>query len=224
MTIALCFIPLIVCFVLYTFLFKIRITTQLIAILLGLLAVFPISIIQYVLPPFDLIFQNPVLKILIKSILIYGLIEELVKLIFLFPIPYKNLSELDFLLLTFLMGLTLGCFESVVYFLDHLQLAVSRGATLLLSQIFTRIFTSDMIHMSCTGLCGLFLFSCRNKPSKVSVFLTAVILHGVYDFFAGFQNNLRYFSFVVIILAFIECRNKYISLQNLCENRLTIFY
>jgi len=196
----------------------------LIAILLGLLAVFPISIIQYVLPPFDLIFQNPVLKILIKSILIYGLIEELVKLIFLFPIPYKNLSELDFLLLTFLMGLTLGCFESVVYFLDHLQLAVSRGATLLLSQIFTRIFTSDMIHMSCTGLCGLFLFSCRNKPSKVSVFLTAVILHGVYDFFAGFQNNLRYFSFVVIILAFIECRNKYISLQNLCENRLTIFY
>lgn len=224
MTIALCFIPLIVCFVLYTFLFKIRITTQLIAILLGLIAVFPISIIQYVLPPFDLIFQNPVLKILIKSVLIYGLIEELVKLIFLIPIPHKNLSEFDFLLLTFLMGLTLGCFESVVYFLDHLQLAVSRGAQLLFTQIFTRIFTSDMIHMSCTGLGGLFLFSCRNKPSKISVFMTAVILHGVYDFFAGFQNNLKYFSFAVIILAFIECRNKYISLQNLCENRLTIFY
>ena len=224
MTIALCFLPIIICFVIYTFLLKIRVTDQLIAVLLGLIAVFPISLIQYFLPNFTLFEHNPVLQTLLKSIIIYGFTEELVKMLFLIPIPHKKLSESDFLFLAFFMGLTLGCFESAVYFLDHLQMAASRGAQLLLSQIFVRIFTSDLIHMSCTGLCGLFLFSCRNKPVSISVFILAVILHGIYDFFAGFQNDLKYFSIAVIILAFIECRNKYVSLQNLCENRLTIFY
>ena len=224
MTIALCFLPIIICFVIYTFLLKIRVTDQLIAVLLGLIAVFPISLIQYFLPAFSFFEHNPVLQTLLKSIIIYGFTEELVKILFLIPIPHKKLSESDFLFLAFFMGLTLGCFESAVYFLDHLQMAASRGAQLLLSQIFVRIFTSDLIHMSCTGLCGLFLFSCRNKPVSISVFILAVILHGIYDFFAGFQNDLKYFSIAVIILAFIECRNKYESLQNLCENRLTIFY
>ena len=224
MTIALCFLPIIICFVIYTLLLKIRITDQLIAVLLGLIAVFPISLIQFFLPEFTIFERNPVLQTLLKSIIIYGFTEELVKMLFLIPIPHKKLSESDFLFLAFFMGLTLGCFESAVYFLDHLQMAASRGAQLLLSQIFVRIFTSDLIHMACTGLCGLFLYSCRNKPVSVSVFILAVVLHGVYDFFAGFQNDLKYFSIAVIILAFIECRNKYVSLQNLCENRLTIFY
>ena len=224
MTIALCFLPIIICFVIYTLLLKIRITDQLIAVLLGLIAVFPISLIQFFLPEFTIFERNPVLQTLLKSIIIYGFTEELVKMLFLIPIPHKKLSESDFLFLAFFMGLTLGCFESTVYFLDHLQMAASRGAQLLLSQIFVRIFTSDLIHMACTGLCGLFLYSCRNKPVSVSVFILAVVLHGVYDFFAGFQNDLKYFSIAVIILAFIECRNKYVSLQNLCENRLTIFY
>ncbi|EID84300.1 hypothetical protein MSI_22420 [Treponema sp. JC4] len=224
MTIALCFLPIIICFVIYTLLLKIRITDQLIAVLLGLIAVFPISLIQYFLPDFGLFENNPVLQTLLKSIIIYGLTEELIKMLFLIPIPHKKLSESDFLFLAFFMGLTLGCFESTVYFLDHLQKAASRGAQLLLSQIFIRIFTSDLIHMACTGLGGLFLYSCRNKPVSISVFILAVVLHGIYDFFAGFQNDLKYFSIAVIILAFIECRNKYVSLQNLCENRLTIFY
>ena len=224
MTIALCFLPLILCFVIYTLGFKIKLTNQLIATLLGLIAVFPISVIQYILPPFTLFEQIPVLQTLLKSIIIYGFIEELIKFLFLIPIPSKNLSEFEYLLLSFMTGLVLGCFESAVYFLDHMQIAASRGAQLLLSQIFLRIFSSDLIHMTCTGLCGLFLFSCRNKPVKISVFFIAVLLHGTYDFFVGFQNPLKYFSIVVILLAIIECQNKYLSLQNLCENRLTIFY
>ena len=224
MTIFLCFLPLILCFVIYSVFLKIKITDQLIATLLGLIAVFPISGIQFFLPDFTLFEQNPVLQTLLKSILVYGLVEEFIKLLFLIPIPSKHLSEFEFLMLSFMAGLVLGCFESTVYFLDHLQLASSRGAQLLTTMIFLRIFSSDLIHMTCTGLSGLFLFSCRNKPAKISVFLTSVLLHGIYDFFAGFQNNLRYFAIAVIILAFIECQNKYLSLQNLCENRLTIFY
>ena len=136
MTIALCFLPLILCFVIYTLGFKIKLTNQLIATLLGLIAVFPISVIQYLLPPFTLFEQIPVLNTLLKSIIIYGFIEELIKFLFLIPIPSKNLSEFEYLLLSFMTGLVLGCFESAVYFLDHMQIAASRGAQLLLSQIF----------------------------------------------------------------------------------------
>ena len=45
MGIALCFVPLILAIVLFTFAYKIKITHQLIAVLLGLLAVLPISFI-----------------------------------------------------------------------------------------------------------------------------------------------------------------------------------
>lgn len=224
MAIVLCFSPLIICFLILTAVMKIKITNQLVAILLGLIAVFPISLIQYFLPSLTIFPQNPVLQTLLKSLFIYGLVEETVKMLLLIPIPSKKLSEFEFLLLAFTMGLALGCFESMVYFLDHLQMANSRGAQLIYTQIFTRIITSDLLHMACTGLSGLFIFSCRNKPSKISIFITAIVLHGFYDFFAGFQNNLKYFSIVVVILAIVECRNKYVSVQNLCENRLTIFY
>ena len=86
--------------------------------------------------------------------------------------------------------------------------------------IFLRIFTSDIIHLTCTGLSGLFIWSCRVREDdkkggpKFSILITAVLLHGFYDFFAGFTNNLRWFSAAVILLALVECRIKYTSLQN----------
>ena len=70
--------------------------------------------------------------------------------------------------------------------------------------------------MTCTGLCGMFIYSCRHKPAKTSLLITAVILHGIYDFFAGFSttSNLRWFSIAVVLMAIAECRIKYTSLQN----------
>ena len=61
MGIALCFVPLILAIVLFTFAYKIKITHQLIAVLLGLLAVLPISFIQYFIPDFSGLFSSPVL-------------------------------------------------------------------------------------------------------------------------------------------------------------------
>ena len=216
MGIALCFVPLILALCIFNFGFKLKITHQLIAVLLGLIAVLPISFIQYLLPEIPEIGFNPILHTLLKSLLLYGLIEELFKAIILLLLPNKNYDVRNFLLLTFVMGLALGCFESVVYYFDHLQLAHSRGATLLYGQIALRIFTSDIIHMMCTGLGGLFIYSCRNKPRRISFLLIAVLLHGVYDFFAGFptSNNLYWFSIAVVLMALIECRVKYTSLTN----------
>lgn len=224
MGLILCFIPLIIYFLILTFVFKIKVLHQLIAILLGLVAVFPIALIQYFLPDVFSFIEHPLLRTLLKSLIVYGLIEEIIKMLMVIPLPHKNYSELKFLLLAFLMGLSLGCFESLVYFLDHLQMAKYRGADLLYGLIFTRIFSTDIIHFACTGLGALFIYSCRDKNKKFSILILAVVLHGLYDFFAGFQNSFKWFAIPVILLALIECRIIYINQKNLCENRLTIFY
>ena len=215
MGIILCFLPLIVALVIFTFGFKLNFFHQIVAVLIGLLTVIPISFIQFFLPDIPFLLQFPLWNTLFKSLVIYGFVEELIKMFMTVLLPHKKSSTLQFLFLVFLMGISLGCFESVVYFLDHLQKANAKGAQLLYSQIFMRIFTSDIIHLTCAGLGGLFVVSCRQKKVKVSIFVFSVILHGFYDFFAGFANFFKYFSFIVILLAIVECRIKYFSLKEL---------
>lgn len=217
MGIALCFLPLIIAIIILTCCLKLKFTHQLIAVLAGLIAVFPISFIQYFLPDIPGLVNAPLLRTLLKSILIYGLVEEAIKMALVIPLPHKEYTALKTLLLAFVMGLALGCFESVVYYFDHLQKANLKGAQLLYGQIALRIFTSDLIHMACTGLSGLFIFSTRDKQKKISFFVLAVMLHGIYDFFAGFSGNLKWFSVAVVVLALAECRIKYVSLQNNAE-------
>ena len=66
--------------------------------------------------------------------------------------------------------------------------------------------------MTCAGLGGLFVYTAVNKKPKFQFFIYAFFLHGMYDFFAAFQNNLRWFAIPVILLAIIECRIKYTAL------------
>ncbi len=220
MGIALCFVPLIAAIVIFSAGFKLKVTHQLIAVLLGLVAVLPISFIQYFMPAIPGLNISPVLRALLKSIFLYGFVEEAIKTLLLLPLPHKIYDSKDnqkgllsFLLLAFTAGLSLGCFESVVYYFDHLQIANNRGATLLYGQIGVRIFTADIIHMTCTGLCGMFIYSCRNKPGRISCVIAAILLHGIYDFFAGFSGSLRWFSVAVVLMAIAQCRIKYISSQ-----------
>ncbi len=210
--IILCFIPLIAGLCIFAFALKSNVTHLLVAVLLGLAAVLPISVIQFFLPPINILTNLPILRAILKSLLLYGLVEEILKSVFVLALPKKEKTALEFLLLAFTMGLALGCFESIVYYLDHLQMANNRNATLLYGQIFLRIFSSDIIHMTCTGLCGLFIYSIRNKCTNITCILSAVFIHGFYDFFAGFQNSLRWFAIAAILLAIVECRLKYTAL------------
>ncbi|MBO4533333.1 MAG: PrsW family intramembrane metalloprotease [Treponema sp.] len=205
----LCFIPLILAFLIFALGFKINAGQLCIAVLLGLAAVLPISVIQFFLPSLNILQDQLILRAILKSLLLYGLVEECLKCIFVLALPKKEKTALEFLLLAFTMGLALGCFESIVYYLDHLQLANSRNATLLYGPIFLRIFSSDLIHMTCTGLCGLFIYSIRNKSTVVTCLISAVLLHGIYDFLAGFENGLRWFAIFAILLSIAECRLKY---------------
>lgn len=209
MGIIFCFLPIVVAFIVISVKHELKVTHRLLACLFGLIAVLPISFIQFFIPDFSMFFSSVILYSLIKSFLLYGLVEELLKMVLLLPLPHKNYTAKDFLILSFLMGLTLGCFESVVYYFTHLQSANAIGAQLLYVQIFIRIFTSDIIHMTCTGLSAMFIFSYRQGKRHISPLIWAVLLHGLYDFFAGFNSGLRYFSLVVVLLAVVECRVKY---------------
>ena len=88
-----CFIPLFICFFVLLFKFKLKITHLLLAILFGLIAILPISFIQYFIPDFKLFFTNQILGQLIKSFLLYGFIEEIFKMLFLLPLT-KNKTEI----------------------------------------------------------------------------------------------------------------------------------
>ena len=204
-----CFIPLFICFFVLLFKFKLKITHLLLAILFGLIAILPISFIQYFIPDFKLFFTNQILGQLIKSFLLYGFIEEIFKMLFLLPLT-KNKTEIkDFLLIALMLGLSLGCFETAVYYFDHLNRATTKGASLLYGQIFVRIFTADIIHIACSILNGLFVYSVKSNKKKVSILVMSILIHGIYDFFAGFQGGFKIFSIFVVLLAIIECRVKY---------------
>lgn len=209
-----CFLPLLLGFFFFMLKMKIKPLHLLFAILLGLVAIFPGSLIQYFLPENNFLSKYPIVYSLLKSLLIYGFVEEIFKSVFIIPLPKKNYSVSEFLCLSFMLGLSFCCFESVVYFLDNLQQSLNRNAQLLYSLVFTRLFTADIIHTTCAGLCGLFIYSCFIKNPKVSILLTAILLHGLYDFFVGFKNGLRWFFIPVILLAVLECRIKYKSLTN----------
>lgn len=211
--IVLCFVPVIICFFVCTFALKIKISHQFLAILFGLIAIVPISLIQYLLPQNIFLNQYQILKIFLKSLIFYGLIEETLKMFLILPLPHKNYSPLNFLMISFLFGAASGSFESTVYFIDQFQLSNLYGGEPIYNIIALRTFSSDIIHITCAGLCGLFVYSIRSNNRKISILFTAILLHGLYDFFVGFTNNLRWFAIIVILLAIVECRVKYTSLK-----------
>lgn len=210
--IIICFVPCITAFFIFKFGFQIRIPHLLLAALFALISVIPIAAIQYFFPDFNILIKHRVLYQFIKSLILYGFVEEVFKALLICPLPKKNYSVLNFLLLAFFFGLTLGCFESVVYYLDKLNSNRIHGGTLLYWQIFKRILSSDIIHTCCAGLSGLFIYTCAQKKPKISYFITAILIHGIYDFFAGFNTGLKWFAIPVILLAMIECRIKYTAI------------
>lgn len=215
--IILCFVPVIIGAVVFSR-FKIKVIHLLIAILLGLVAVFPISLIQNLIEQtrvFQKFLTTPVFFYFIKSLLIYGLLEELLKAGFVALNPHKELTILQKVLLAGLLGLSLSGFENVVYFMNFFSDAKNKGAELLYSQIFLRFFTANIIHLCCTMLSGMFIITLRDKSlrRRWGLLIIAILLHGFYDFFAGFQNSLlNWFQIPVILLAVLEVRIKYKSL------------
>ncbi|MBQ0002879.1 MAG: PrsW family intramembrane metalloprotease [Treponema sp.] len=212
--IILCFIPFITVFLLLKiFIDEISITKELIACALGLLALIPITVLQYSFGDFFQIKGRMFFALLFRAILLYGLIEEGFKCAALFLLPVKkcNLKEIFFYGL--LAGLFLGCFESVIYILSSIQKASAHSGTVLLYLIYIRSFTSILIHAFAAGLLAMFVYSVKNKCIRVSALVYPVLLHGLYDFFVIMPKPMNIFSYVIILLLLLECRISYVRIK-----------
>lgn len=190
-----------------------KFSTELFACLFGFLSVLPITFLQFYLMsliPEQLFSGKTDLSGLFCKFLVYnGLVEELIKVVMIALIPHKKLSLRAFFAASLLCGLCLGSFESIIYFLQHLSNANRTGAELLYSLIFARMFSSDLIHVFCAGLGGLFVWGIRHKKNNPMIFIYAVVCHGLFDFFVYFDLWIHWFAVAAVLFAIIECRVKY---------------
>ncbi|MBR7063643.1 MAG: PrsW family intramembrane metalloprotease [Treponema sp.] len=207
-SLALCFLPLVAIFFIATKFCKISIFISLFATLLGFLAVIPISILQIYGSGKSFFDSTDYLIQLARAILVSGLIEEIVKMATLFLLPAQKTSRTQFFMLALIVGISLGCFESTIYFLQRLQHASSLGAHLIYAQIFTRMFTSCIVHMLCAGLSSFFVWHALKHKLTLFPLICAILVHGLYDFFA-LQKAFHFFSYIAILFAAIECRIYY---------------
>ena len=93
-----------------------------------------------------------------------------------------------------LSGLSLGCFETLIYIASGIK------------NLELRLLTAVVIHSCCAGLSGLFVFNLKNGSLKIYPFVLAVFLHGIYNYFAGFKMDSMFFwfSLVVVLVAVVD--------------------
>ncbi len=207
-SLALCLIPLVVLFICLALLVHdFKCTKGLWACLLGLIAVIP-SVLLHMFFIEAGGFPVSTLVALLFEMLLVALIEESMKFAVMFAMPARKTELSAFLSYSMLCGFSLGCFETLVYILT--------GRTGGLS-IVTRL-PAMLIHLACTGLAGLTVYSIRKKSVKILPFLFAVLFHGVYNYFEHFKDDFRqYFAFVVVLIALFECKIQYSNLKSKFE-------
>ncbi|MBP5402093.1 MAG: PrsW family intramembrane metalloprotease [Treponema sp.] len=212
--IILCFIPLITVFLLFKILIDgISIVKELTACLIGLIALIPITVLQFFVGDHFSVKNQTFFMLLLRAVLLYGFIEEGIKCGTLFLFPKKNINLKQMFLYSLLAGLFLGCFESVVYTINSIQKASLSGGEILLHMIYLRSFTSIAIHTFAAGLLGMFVYSVKIKEIKWNALVYAIMLHGLYDFFAIMPSPINLFSYVAILLLIVECRIVYARLN-----------
>lgn len=205
------FLPLILFFLFVKKVADPKISTELISCALGLLAVFPIVFIKCYIVEMKWIVENPVScsSMLSNSLVYSGLTEEVIKALFIFLIPGVKKDFKKFFFCAMLFGLCLGCFESMAYVFKYLSVPLKAGETRAYDLIFERMFSSDLIHGACAGLSGILIYTIRNKRCDFAAIIISVFIHGIYDFFASFNTNMKWFALIAILFALIECRVHY---------------
>lgn len=170
-----------------------------ISVFCGLFAVIPIYAIQFFLEVSGLLNAHSLFSVLLKSILLNGIVEETIKMVVFFLFPVKKMSMKVFFACAVLSGLSLGCFETLIYIASGIH------------NLELRLLTAVVIHSCCAGLSGLFVFNLKNGSLKIYPFVLAVLLHGIYNYFAGFKMDsiFFWFSLVVVLIAAVECRIRY---------------
>lgn len=213
----LCLVPLVATFLLLAILLPgISVLREFLAVLAGLLAFVPIVILQFLFlgGRLELFMRTNLFLSIIHSLVFFGLIEEVAKTASLLVLKARGENLRNFFAYSILAGMALGCFESVVYLLTALGTR-PQDPTGFLRMIFLRMGSALVIHALCAGLGGLCVFYSKNIRRNFSPLVFAIVIHGIYDFFAAFASSLKYFSVAVILLGVLECRIFYLRT---CEN------
>lgn len=216
-SLALCFAPLVATFLIFVIVIKdLRLLSALWACVLGLAAVLPIAFVQLFVGGFSAFNGSGFASLLLTAIVFNGVIEEAFKMLFLLLLPRKKTTVAAFFCCSLLFGLALGSFESLVYLVRRLQ-SVSQqdGVAGVYKLLLVRMATSVLVHTFCAGLSGLgiqFAMRCR---LRLLPFVYAMLLHGIYNFFAAFAAPFRYFSVAAVLFAALECRICYQALRPL---------
>ncbi|MCR5725717.1 MAG: PrsW family intramembrane metalloprotease [Treponema sp.] len=211
---SLCFIPLAAFFLILLITVKgLTIFDGLWAIILGFIAVLPIAFVQYFVLNLPIFNTETFASLLVTAVLFNGVIEESMKMLFILLLPRKRLSLAAFFTSALLFGLALGTLESLVYLVRRIQNnTLPSGLTAAYTLILVRMATAVLIHMFCAGLSSLYIWLFKNKYPNAAPFVYAALLHGVYNFFAGFSSNYRWFSIIAILFTILECRIWYIHI------------
>lgn len=216
----LCLVPLVATFLLLVILVPgISVLREFFAALSGLVAFLPIVILQFLLLGNLQKFMRANLFLsIIHSLIFFGLIEEGMKAASLLILKSRGETLRNFFAYSILAGTALGCFESVVYLLTALGTRPQVSAEFL-QMIFLRMATALVIHALCAGLGGLCVFCSKNIRRNFAPLVFAILIHGIYDFFAAFPSPLKYFSAAVILLGVLECRIFYLRIRENLDSK-----
>ena len=208
-----CFIPAAFFFALAIILNKnLKIRFCLWACLLALVTVIPTSMIQFYVLSLPIFTATTFAAVMITAILFNGLIEESMKMFFMCLIPQKKQVLSAYFCCVILYGLTVGGFESVIYVIKKFQEIQGQGGKeIVVHLLIDRIFSAQTIHTFCAGLSGLYIWNFRRHKKNIMPFIYAVLLHGIYNFFASFNSMYHWLAVVAILFAAVECRIFYLS-------------
>ena len=207
------FIPAAIFFALAVILNKeLKIRYCLIAGLLALVTVIPTSLIQFYVLSLPVFTGYTFASVMITAILFNGLIEETMKMLFLCLLPQKKQILSTFFCCVVLYGLTVGGFESVIYIIKKFQEIQGQGGKeIVVRLLIDRIFTAQAIHLFCALLSSLYIWNFRRHKKNIMPFVYAVLLHGIYNFFASFNSMYHWLAVIAILFAAVECRIFYIA-------------
>lgn len=193
-SIGICLVPLFLFSIVFLLSIKKLSTFHLLfSILLGLIAIIPVTIIQFFLMALPIFTAQNLFSVLIVTFVFNGMIEESLKMTSALFLPAKKMTFASFVACGILIGCAFGTFENIVYLVS--------GA----KNVSLRFFTSLILHSCCAGLSAIYVWSFKNKNPKVYCFIMAILLHGLYNFFAG-SEKFWWFSIVTIIYAAVRLK------------------
>ena len=182
----------------------------------ALVTVIPTSLIQFYVLSLPIFTAYTFASLMITAILFNGLIEESMKMLFMCLIPQKKQVLSAFFCCVILYGLTVGGFESVIYIVRKFQEIQNQGGKeIVIHLLIDRIFSAQAIHVFAAGLSGLYIWNFRNQKKNPMPFVYAVLLHGIYNFFASFTSFYHWLAVVAILFAAVENRIFYLAAKGL---------